>query len=87
MGDLVDPVHLQALLHQRITLPLLRPTGRAPDLSERCVPGPLEHDPNERKRLLSFSPTTPQRNRNELGETTVNKTWRKHLPQQGKSTT
>jgi len=25
---------------------------------------------------------TPQRNRNELGETTVNKTWRKHLPQQ-----
>jgi hypothetical protein len=22
----------------------------------------------------------PQRNRNELGETTVNKTWRKHLP-------
>jgi hypothetical protein len=29
---------------------------------------------------------TPQRNRNELGETTVNKTWRKHLPQQEKST-
>jgi hypothetical protein len=29
----------------------------------------------------------PQRNRNELGETTVNKTWRKHLPWQEKSTT
>jgi hypothetical protein len=29
----------------------------------------------------------PQRNRNELGETTVNKTWRKLLPQQKKSTT
>jgi hypothetical protein len=26
-----------------------------------------------------FSLRTPQRNRNELGETTVNKTWRKHL--------
>jgi hypothetical protein len=28
---------------------------------------------------------TPQRNRNELGETTVNKTWRKGPPQQEKS--
>jgi len=27
------------------------------------------------------APTTEIRNRNELGETTVNKTWRKHLPQ------
>jgi hypothetical protein len=30
---------------------------------------------------------TPQRNRNELGETTVNKTWRKHLARQEKSIT
>jgi len=29
----------------------------------------------------SFSVRTPQRNRHELGEMTVNKTWRKHLPQ------
>jgi hypothetical protein len=55
MGDLIDPVQLQTVLHQRITLPLLLPTGRAPDLGERCVPGPLEHNPNERKRLRSFS--------------------------------
>jgi len=26
----------------------------------------------------SFSVRTPQQNRNELGETTLNKTWRKH---------
>jgi hypothetical protein len=32
------------------------------------------------RRLPPFSLRTPQRNRNELGETTVNKTWRKHLP-------
>jgi len=31
---------------------------------------------------LPFYLRTPQRNRNELGETTVNKTWWKHLPQQ-----
>src|SRR6267378_7511364 len=30
------------------------------------------------RRLLPFSLRTPQRNRNELGETTVNKTWRDH---------
>src|ERR1700687_2201583 len=30
-------------------------------------------------RLLPFSPRTSQRNRIELGETTVNKTWRKHF--------
>ena len=29
---------------------------------------------------LLFSSTKPQRNRNELGETSVKKTWRKHLP-------
>src|SRR5260370_28390223 len=34
-----------------------------------------------------FSLRTPQRNRNELGETSVNKTWRKRLPCQEKSTT
>jgi hypothetical protein len=38
-------------------------------------------------RIPGRYPRTPQRNRNELGETTVNKTWRKHLPQQEKSTT
>jgi len=32
-------------------------------------------------------PGTPQRNRNELGETSVNKTRRKHLSQQEKSAT
>ena len=37
--------------------------------------------------LLLFGPRTPQRNRNEWGETTVNKTWRKHLPRQEKSIT
>src|SRR6266496_4657734 len=29
------------------------------------------------RRFRLFCPGTPQRNRNELGETTVNKTWRK----------
>jgi hypothetical protein len=38
-------------------------------------------------RLLSFSLRTPQRNRNELGETTVNKTGQKRLAQREKSTT
>jgi hypothetical protein len=36
---------------------------------------------------VPFSLRTPQRNRNELGETTVNKTWQKDRPPQEKSTT
>jgi hypothetical protein len=39
------------------------------------------------KMRLPFSLRIPQRNRNELGETTVNKTWQKYLPPQEKSTT
>jgi hypothetical protein len=35
----------------------------------------------------AFSCKTPQRNRNETGETNVNKTGRKQPPQQEKSTT
>jgi len=50
-------------------------TGRA--MHTRCV----GHHPMVGRRL-PFSLRTSQRNRNELRETTANKTWRKHLPQQ-----
>jgi hypothetical protein len=54
---------------------LCSPAGSEAEPGERCVPGPLEPWPiGPRRRLLSFSLRTPQRNRNELGETTVNKT-------------
>jgi len=49
------------------------------ELGERCMLGPFEHHLFGPTRLLPFALRTPQRNRNELGETTVNKTWRKHL--------
>jgi hypothetical protein len=54
------------------------------ELRERCILGPLKHHPLDQ---LTFSLRAPQRNRNELGETTVNKTCRKHLARQEKSIT
>jgi hypothetical protein len=49
-----------------------------------------EHDVRPRclgLRRAPFCLRTPQRNRNELAESTVNKTWRKHMPRQEKSIT
>lgn len=52
------------------------------------VDGPERRACAPRKpRRLHGPARTPQRNRNELGETSVNKTWRKHLPQWQKSAT
>ena len=42
---------------------------------------------SRRDLTSAFSLRTPQRNRNEMGETTVNETCRKRLPQQEKSIT
>jgi hypothetical protein len=44
-------------------------------------------DPDTELEAGAFSLRTPQRYRNEMGETTVNKTRRQHLPQQEKSIT
>jgi hypothetical protein len=56
--------------------------GGPAELGGQFLLGRLEASPLGPMRLLPFSLRTLQRNGNELGETTVNKAWRKHLPQQ-----
>jgi hypothetical protein len=56
-------------------------------LDGQSLLGPLEELPLRPMLPLPFSSKTPQRNRNELGETTVNKTRQKRLSPQEKSTT
>jgi hypothetical protein len=76
--------HHQPMSVSTVATPGFEPVAhrRPAELRERYMLGPLEHHPLNQGGLLTFSLRTPQRNRNELGETTVNKTWRKHLPQQ-----
>lgn len=50
------------------------PHSEPTELGERCIVGPLEHHPLDQGRCHRSPVRTPQRNRNELGETTVNKT-------------
>jgi hypothetical protein len=50
----------------------------------RSVPDEFRELADDRRNSAAsavLSPRRPQRNRSELGETTVNKTWRKHLSQ------
>jgi hypothetical protein len=72
--------------------PVARREGRAREHGDRCIPSSRRElepsgDSLDQGGGLPFSLGTPQRNRNELGETTVNKMRQEHLSQREKSIT